>query len=297
MRIIVSLPDQQNEFQLLQAADARGTAARLGLEVEVLDGGADPALQVDALLKTLDSEPRPRAVIVEPAANGILEPVARKAVAHRAGFFVMNAPLACLDELRREFPTVPTVVLGSDQIEIGRVQGRQLKILLPSGGNVLYVHGPDTVAAARERFLGTQEVLGPAYRLSVVYGHWSEDSAEAAVREWLRGASPSAPIHAVAAQDDSMARGARAALEAAGPRTPGQATFYLGIDGLPAYGRRLVDEERLTATVVMPSNTGPALELVHRHTRTGQPPPPRVQLYARSYPSEDELSYLQQPPT
>jgi ribose transport system substrate-binding protein len=186
---------------------------------------------------------------------------------------------------------VPITSLGSDQVEIGRMQGGQLRCLLPQGGHALYIHGPQVSPAARERFQGLSSVLDSDIRLTIVDGQWSEESAEAAVRSWLRlGTWEKASIHAVAAQDDSMARGARRALEGLpDPQSCWKDVYFLGIDGLPGYGRKLVDEGRLSATVIMPSNTGPALELVNRWVRTGELPPAFVRLPVRSYPSLEGL--------
>jgi hypothetical protein len=45
----------------------------------------------------------------------------------------------------------------------------------------------------------------------------------------------------------------------------------LGADACPGYGKRLVDEGTLAASVVAPANTGDALRLLHRFWETGQP--------------------------
>jgi ABC-type sugar transport system substrate-binding protein len=286
LRIIVALPDQQNEFQLLQAEDARATAARLGFELEILDAKANPVHQVHEVLKALHSEPRPTAVIVEPLATDVMESVARKTGSLGVAWVMMNSSLRTLDGLRREYPAVPITSLGSDQVEIGRVQGWQLRGLLPAGGNVLYIHGPQTSPAARERFEGLSQVVGTDIRLTIVDGQWSEESAEAAVRSWLRLRTwEKSPVHAVAAQDDAMARGARRAIDGiADPQGLWKKIHFLGIDGLPVYGQKLVDQGRLSATVIMPSNTGPALELVDAWVKSGTLPPATVRLPVRPYP-------------
>jgi ABC-type sugar transport system substrate-binding protein len=288
VRVIVALPDQQNEFQLLQAQDARATARRLGFDLEILDANANPVQQVHEVLRAIHTEPRPTAVIVEPLATDVMESVARKTGSLGVAWVMMNSSLGSLDSLRREYPRVPITSLGSDQVEIGRVQGRQLESLLPSGGNMLYIHGPQLSPAARERFEGLSQVVGPDIRLTIVDGQWSEESAETAVKSWLRLRTwEKTPIHAVAAQDDSMARGARRAIEAApGAGDAWKGVHFLGIDGLPIYGQKLVDEGRLSATVIMPSNTGPALELIDRWVKSGALPPASVRLPVRSYPPE-----------
>ena len=62
-----------------------------------------------------------------------------------------------------------------------------------------------------------------------------------------------------------------------------------GCDGLKDGGQRLVDVKQLAATVITRSNTGPALELLARHLKTGQRMPTDVLLPATSYPEEARL--------
>jgi ribose transport system substrate-binding protein len=285
VRVIVSLPDQENEYQLLQAADARTTAGRLGMDVEILDAKSHPIQQVQEIIRAVNSQPRPTAVVMEPVSHDTIDTVARKAASLGVAWVMMNGHLEHLDAVRSAYPDVPISSVDSDQIEIGRVQGKQLRELVPSGGHVLCVHGPQASASARERFEGMRDVVGSTLRLTVVDGQWSEASAEAAVRSWLRLRTwEKAPVHAVAAQDDSMARGARAAIEALPNQRQWSQVKFFGVDGVPAFGQKLVDEGRLHGTVVMPSKSGPALELLDRWLKSGQRPPDKVRLPVRSYP-------------
>ena len=62
-----------------------------------------------------------------------------------------------------------------------------------------------------------------------------------------------------------------------------------GVDGLPDGGRRHVDHGILAATVITPSNTGPAIRLVGQ-TLQGRARFPREQLLTpSSYPDVAEL--------
>jgi ribose transport system substrate-binding protein len=293
MKIVVSLPDQENEYQLLQAADARATAARLGFEVEVLDAESSPVLQIQQIFKATRSDPPPRAIIVEPFTSDALVRIARHALQARVAVGFLNATVPEIAALRQETPDVPLVVVSSDQIEIGRVQARQLRALRPDGGHVLYIQGPEAASASQERCAGLREGLaGSALSLTVLDGHWTESSAFSAVRSWLRlKLWETTPVHLVAAQDDSMARGARRAIESS-PEVAAKwsSVEYLGIDGVPDVGQRMVDDGQLAATVVMPSNTGPALEALHRALRDGVLPPETIALPTRSYPEESELA-------
>ena len=291
MRVIVSLPELENEFQVLQAADARAAAARHGLDLVLLDAEGSAILQVQQLLKAIHADPRPQAIAVEPLSVDTTESVVRKATAAGIGVALLNCTLGNLAALREE-SSVPVFAVGSDQVEIGRMQARQVRTLLPDGGHIVYIHGPQSGTCARERFDGFRDAIqGTSIEPTVLDGHWSEASAEKAVASWLRlKVWEKTPIAAVVAQDDAMARGARRAMEAIPDvvqrfgRVP-----LLGIDGVPDVGRKLVDDGVLTATIVMPSNTGAALDLVARWLRTGAPPAATVNLAARSYPQELDL--------
>lgn len=287
MRMVVSLPDQVNEFQVLQAADARAAAARLGIDLVILDAESSAVLQIQQLVKAIHADPAPQALIVEPISVETAESVTRKATRAGIGLALLNCTVDNLDILRSEAPGIPIFAVGSDQLEIGRIQGRQLKALLPDGGQVLYIHGPQNGTCARERNEGFQaEIADAGIEATVLDGHWSEASAEKAVASWLRlKLWEKTPLAAVVAQDDSMARGARRAIDA----VPDLAEIigavpFLGIDGVPEVGQNLVNQGLLTATVIMPSNTAPAIDLMAKWLRSGTMPVTSVHLPAKAYP-------------
>jgi ABC-type sugar transport system substrate-binding protein len=293
MRMVVSLPDQENEFQLLQAADAQTVATRLGIDLVLLDAESSPVLQIQQLLKAIHSDPAPQALIVEPISVDTMESVARKATRSGIALALLNSTLDSLETLRTETPAVPVFAVGSDQAEIGRMQGRQAKALLPEGGHVLYIHGPQNGTCARARYDGfRQETASARIDTTVLDGHWSEASAEKAVASWLRlKLWEKTPVAAVVAQDDAMARGARRAIDAVPEvaQSMGQMPL-LGIDGVPEVGQRLVDQGVLTSTIVMPSNSGPALDLMAKWIRSGTIPLTSVHLPAKAYPEETALA-------
>jgi len=291
-RIVVSLPEGDNEYQRLQASDAQATAARLGLGIEVLYAENNAVLQIQQLFKAIHAPDPPRAVVVEPVAVEGMERVAHKAASIGIGTAILNCTVDYLERLRAEFPSLPIFAVGSDQTEIGRLQGRQIQALLPSGGNVLYIQGPPSTPVVAERLRGTERSLeGSPIRIVVIDARWSEDSAEKAVRGWLRlKTSESVRIDLVAGQDDSIARGARRAFEDSGEMAgPSSDVPFLGIDGVPSVGQKLVASGQLAATIVMPSNTGPALESLARWLRSGTLPPLSVRIPVASFPSEAEL--------
>ena len=292
-KVVVALPDRANEFQHLQADDARAVGARLGIGVELLDADGNAILQIQQIFKFIHAaQERPRAIIVEPVAIEGMERVTQKAAAAGIGVALLNTTVGYVEALRRQHPQLPIFVLGSDQVDIGRMQGRQMRLLLPTGGTVLYIQGPMFATAARERFQGMQEVTaGAALRTVVIDSQWTEESAEQGVRKWLRmKTTEGLHIDLVACQNDAIARGARRAFEAA-PDVSAQwgVVPYIGIDGVPSVGQRMVREGQLTATVVMPSNTGPALEAIGRWLKSGVVPPASVRVPIASLPAEETL--------
>ena len=292
-KVVVALPDQSNEFQHLQMDDARAVAARYGIEIDLLDADRNAVLQIQQIFKYIHAQgQKPRAVIVEPVAIEGMERLTHKAAAAGIGVGLLNTAAPYIDSLRRQYPQLPVFALGSDQVEIGRMQARQMRLLLPAGGTVLYLQGPTSASAARERLVGTQEAIaGSPLQLVVLEALWTEESADQVVRKWLRlKTTEGLRIDAVACQDDAMARGTRRAFEGT-PEIARQwgAVPYLGIDGVPSVGQRMVKDGLMTATVVMPSNTGPALDAIGRWLRSGTMPAASIRVPISSFPPEEQL--------
>jgi ribose transport system substrate-binding protein len=93
-------------------------------------------------------------------------------------------------------------------------------------------------------------------------------------------------IDLVAAQNDSMAAGARKTI--AELRKDWAQVPFTGCDGLPNSGRRMVTAGQLTATIVKPTTTGPAIELVARKLN-GERVPSDLVLHAQSHPTLERL--------
>jgi hypothetical protein len=67
-KIVVALLNEDQEFQQVQAQDARDAARRLGLEVEVHFAQGHAVVQIQQLFKHIHApaEARPLAIVVEP---------------------------------------------------------------------------------------------------------------------------------------------------------------------------------------------------------------------------------------
>ncbi len=289
-RVFVSLLSEEQDFQVMQAADAREVGARLGLEVEVAFADGQAVVQSQQLLKAVHAPEgeRPVAVVVEPTVGEGFERVARNATRAGIGWFLVDMHASYIDELRTAHPALPVAMIGGDHVEIGRIQGRQCRALLPDGGRVLNVRGPEDSTVTYQRAEGLEEVLGEGFELLALNGNWTAKSADKAVMSWLRlkTAEPFQP-DVVAAQNDLMALGVRRAFTT---NRPDWASIpYLGCDGLPEGGQRQVNEGAFAATVITPSNTGPALEWVARWLANGEHPPREVIVSPTSYPPVADL--------
>jgi ABC-type sugar transport system substrate-binding protein len=292
-RFVVSLLDEAQEFQRFQAADARAAAGRLNLDVEILYAENNAILQIQQLFKVIHGPKagRPDAILVETVSGDGLERVARAATCAGIGWVLINRTVGYLDALRREQPGVPIGTISTDQIEIGRIQGMQFGVLLPDGGRVLYVQGPQDTSAARDRLEGTRQALPEGIDLKVVEGRWTEASGREAVERWCRLKHNDAEMpDVIGCQNDMMAAGARAAIAARASEAGSRWCFFTGVDGLREGGERLVRAGQLAATVVVPSNTGPALYALTQALTSRQPFPAETLLAPASYPELVELT-------
>ncbi len=285
-RIIVSLLTKDQEYQTMQAADAERAAVRAGFDIEVLYAKNNSRLQVEQLYHFVRApeKDRPLAIIVQTVVGEGLASVARDAAKAGIGWVLLNRDATYIDVLRAEHPGLPIGIVTIDQQAIGRIQGRQFRGLLPNGGNILYIQGPSDTSAAQQRLQAMQEAIaGAKIQVKVINGEWTEESGEKSVMSWVRLSSPADRIDLVAAQNDAMAMGAQRAIAA---RRPEWAQLpFTGCDGLPEGGQRLVNEHKLAATLVLPSTTGPAVDLVAGHQRSGTPLPPTTVLTPRPYPA------------
>lgn len=294
LRILVSLTTNDNDYQAEQAIAAEQAARKFGVDVQVLYADNDAINQSTQILKAIQAaeEDRPGAIVFEPVGGTALPQVARAAAAAGIGWAVLNRDASYIPELRQSCKA-PIFAVSSDHVEIGGLQGRQCAALLPTGGAVLYIQGPSENSAAKERSLGMHEAKPANIHLTILKGQWTEKSAQRAVRSWLKlTTSQKSSIDLVAAQDDSMAIGARKAfqeLPAEIDRERWLKIPYLGCDGLPKTGQTWVRSGLLTATIFIPPNTGQAIEMLVDALQNGKTLPERALTAASSIPPLEAL--------
>lgn len=278
LRFLVSLHTRDNDFQAAQARSAEETARRLGSEVEIVFADNDPVNQSTQLLKAIQSpvDLRPSAIVLEPVGGTALPQVAKAATAVGIGWAVLNRRPDYLSDLRAS-ATAPIFAISSNHLEIGRIQGKQFAALLPGGGSVLYIEGPSQSSSAQERTSGMLETKPANIQVRTLKAKWTEESAQVAVRSWLKLAtSQSAAINLVGAQDDSMAIGARKAFKEIAneaERSRWLSLPFTGCDGLPATGQVWLRDKLLAATIQIPLLTGQVIEILAKALQDGTQPP------------------------
>ena len=236
LRFLVSLTTNDNDYQAEQAASAEQAARKFGVDVEIVYADNDAINQSTQILKAIQAaeEDRPDGIVFEPVGGTALPQVARAAASAGIGWAVLNRDANYIGELRRT-SKAPIFAVSADHVEIGRIQGKQCAALLPTGGAVLYIQGPSENSAAKERVLGMQEAKPANIHLTILKGQWTEESSQRAVRSWLKlSTSQKAVIDLVAAQDDSMAIGARKAFQELPTENERERWLnipYLGCDG------------------------------------------------------------------
>lgn len=292
--IALCLPDESNDYQKLISQDAKAAAERAGFELDVYFAEGRITNQVRQVYNCIHGEAASRtcAIIAMPVRDNALNRVAHDAAQAGLGWMCVNRRMDCLGDLRKQFPDLPLGAVAPDQREIGRIQGRQFRALLPVGGRVLYVQGNASTSSARERLEGMRETIkGSAVEAGdVVDGNWSTADAERMVSGWLRMVmSGRSRLDLIGCQNDLMAVGARNALLSVAEylRRPELAKVPLtGCDGLESLGRKMVDEGQLAATIIVPSTGGPAVDAIATAFTKGVLPPEQITLKTASYPSQ-----------
>lgn len=294
LNFLISLTTDDNDYQQEQANAAEQAAQRYGVDIKIIYAQNDSIIQSQQLLNVIQSSgPHPDAIIFEPVGGTGLPQAGRAAGAAGIGWVVMNRDVDYISDLRKSYK-VPSFSITSDHEEVGRIQGRQLGALLPQGGSVLQIQGPTESLAAKQRSAGMYETKPASVQVKTMRAHWTEESSYKVVSSWLRlSTSQEARIDVIAAQDDSMAIGARKAFQdhtTGALRDRWLSLPFLGCDGVPTTGQAWVQSGLLTGTVVIPAITGKAIELLVNTFRGGLVAPERSLTVPASFPAVEKLA-------
>lgn len=294
LSFLVSLTNDDNDYQQEQAAAADKAARRLGVDVKIIHAGNDALTQSQQLLQHIQDSAvaRPDAILFEPAGGTAFPQVARAAVAAGIGWAVLNHEADYISELRRTFK-VPVFAVSSDHVEIGRIQGKQFTALLPNGGSVLYIEGPANSSASKDRTRGMNQTKPSNIQIKSMRANWTEESSYRVVSSWLRlRTSQESRINLIGAQDDSMAMGARKAFSELpeAERAKWMKLPFTGCDGMPKTGQAWVRAGTLAATIYIRPVTDLALEMIVAAMKSGTNPPEHKLTEPESVPSLADLA-------
>jgi ABC-type sugar transport system substrate-binding protein len=291
LSIVISLPGENNYLREQEAA-AKTTAQRLGLDLRIINAKSDPVTQSQQLLEIVQAtSARPDAIVVEPVNNQGLPRVAEAAAAAGIGWVISNALVDYLETLRKN-AKAPVFGVSQDHPEVGRMQGRQIRAILPNGGAILYLRGPATNFLATQRSDALEGELGVNIQFKSLKIQWTEESAYNSVTSWLRLST----VHAedtqlVAAQNTDFIQAAKRAFEentSGDERKKWMALPYCGVS-VPSQVKQLLDAGTLTAAIVTPVTLDKALEMLARHLQTRTQPQQQTFVKAWSEPSLDDL--------
>ena len=293
LTFVVSLTNDDNDYQQEQTAAAESAAQRLGVEVKIVHAANDAVAQSQQLLEYVQNgKLRPDAILFEPCGGTAFPQVARAATAAGIGWVVLNHDVDYVADLRRTYK-VPISAITSDHEEIGKIQGLQFAALLPNGGTVLYIEGPANSSAAKERTRGMNKTKPANIQIKSMRGNWTEESSYRAVSSWLRlRTSQDMHIDLVGAQDDSMAMGARKAFSEIRGADRWLNLPFTGCDGMPKTGQSWVRSGLFAATIYIRPNTDLALEMLVDAIKNGTQLPERKVTDPESIPSLVDLAAI-----
>jgi len=291
LNVVVALTTRENDYQAEQAVAVTEVAARLGIRIQIIYADNDAVNQTQQLIKIIqDSTHRPTAILVEPVGTGMPQ-VAKAAVGAGIGWGIINSDPDYIAELRQG-GDVPVFSVSTDQSEVGRIQGKQLGVLVPEG-NVLYIEGPFASMATQLRTKGMLSTKPSAVELKMLKGDWTERSAHNAAKSWLAlGSSRELQIRGVICQNDAMAMGARKAVVdlTEKDREHWLSIPFTGCDGVTKTGQEWVRRGLLKATIITAAAAGTALEILANAVKSGSMPPDRTLIPPRSFPAIEELT-------
>ncbi len=274
-------------YQELQGKDALAQGQEAGYEVDVR--WATSFDQYGAVRKRLAASPVD-AVVAEPASISTAGLILKN-LQGKTGLVLLNAWDPSFEPYLAGWGAgLPVGTISQPQLEIGRIQGRQISAAAPNGANILVVTGPSRASAATERLDGLRATLRADVNLHTTEaGQWSETDGLLAFNSWYGVfKSRREEIHAIAGHSDDLAIGAaKGGTAAANPehaRMFGRALLF-GVGACPGYGKEMVDAGKLKASVIVRPNAGMAMAMLKGFWARGEPLPARSTSEALPYPA------------
>jgi inositol transport system substrate-binding protein len=288
---------ERSDFQEALRKDAEAVAKKMGVLVETYFTGHDFASQVKQVRECIDGNARPNAVVVLPVRDHGFGLTVRAALRSGISFVYIDRTEDDLAEAAKDATSGAVVSqVCPDEIDTGRIQGRQFRALLPKGGKILYIQGSRRSLSGRDRTMGMEEaVRGAGLEVTPVEAGFSTEEARKAVLHRLELLGRiQAKVDLIGCQTDQIALGALKALDEAAVELGRPEIAHIkvtGCDATPELGQKLVAAGRMAASISLPHVSGPAVEAVARHLQ-GIAMPPALFFQAASFPPENELKPL-----
>jgi ABC-type sugar transport system substrate-binding protein len=277
--------DYQQRLKELGAREAK----KHGFEVVIESAQNDPSRQIEQIRAAINNASTTKLVgiMVATVRDEGLPDVVREAAEAGIEWGLLNEG-SFIDEIHTQYPARAIFAVTSDQTEIGRIHGRQVRTLIGDKGRVLTVTGPMNTIMAQQRLAGLKEILRDDFGLIELHADWTSERARMAVERWSETLTAGAELPTMfVAHNDEMALGIRQALRDVSSKKelPLVITNITGCDGSQTFGQRLVKEGRIRCTVIMPPSSGAAVEWIARARTRGELPPVRVMQPVISFPA------------
>ena len=160
-----------------------------------------------------------------------------------------------------------TAFIGGDNIEAGQAMGRYAAMLCQDSMSVkgrrhvvLEITGHLTMSPDRERYMGFSQVMKqhPEIDFQHVESSWTKEEAYAITKKWLESGRP---LDVVYCQSDLASLGAYEAAKKLGKE---KNIRFLGTDALPDEGIKAIQEGKLAASYIYPTQGEQIIELAIR---------------------------------
>jgi ABC-type sugar transport system substrate-binding protein len=287
------LRSNDNDYQQRLKEVGLREAKKQGFEIVVESAQNDANRQVEQIHAAIQNAASTKlaAILVSTVRDDVLPDLVREAAEAGIDWALLNEG-TFIDEIRVQYPNRAIFVVTPDQLEIGRIHGRQVRALVGRSGKVLCVTGPLNAVTAMQRLEGLKEILAGDFSLTELNADWTSERARMAVERWVGQLATGAELPDMfVAHNDEMALGVRQALRDAESQKdlPLAAVSITGCDGSQTFGQRLVREGRIKATVIMPPASGAAIEWIARVRTKNEQPPVRVLQAVTSFPAASSL--------
>jgi inositol transport system substrate-binding protein len=287
------LRSSDNDYQQCLKELGVREAKKHGFEILIESAQNDPTRQVEQIHAAIKNAGTTNLVgiMVATVRDQGLPEVVREAAEAGIDFGLLNEG-SFIDEIHAQYPKRAIFAVTSDQTEIGRIHGRQVRSLIGDKGRVLTVTGPMTTIMAQRRLAGLKDVLGDDFGIVELNADWTSERARMEVQRWADGIAANGELPSFfVGHNDEMALGIRQALRDASLKKdlPLAIANITGCDGSQTFGQRMAKEGRLKATVIMPPSSGAAVEWIAKARNHGEMPPVRVMQPVISYPALSSL--------